>query len=264
MDGNYFDDIGRAMAERGSRRDALRVLAGGLLAALAPEAAAGKGKRGKKKGKPRNSCGERCGGRCVAKCPDVMKRNPSTCQCECPGEMIGCGQVCVAADRCCPGEKSCGGGCIRDRDCCPLTEKACPNGVCVPKDACCPIVEEECGAECCVLGEECCNGTCQFQGTAICTKDGWCDSLQGRACCAGSISNCSDDPCCDFSAGEACCASIFGDGTVETTCCPGGHERCAPGGCCAAGMRWKGDCEACCTIGVAGCSSCVAPTGGRG
>lgn len=259
MDSNRFDDIGRALAARGSRRSALGALAGGVLAVLAPATSDGKGKRRKKKGKP---CADRCGGTCRPRCPDIMIRNRSTCQCECPAEMTKCGQVCVGADRCCPGEKTCGGGCIREQDCCPHTEKSCPNGVCVAKDACCPIVEEECGAECCVLGEECCNGECEVALGGICTKDGFCPPTEGQACCTGSSTNCTDDPCCRFSEGEACCVSSLDP--IETTCCPGGHERCAPGGCCPAGMKWKGDCNACCTIGVTGCTSCTAPVGGRG
>jgi hypothetical protein len=263
MDGNHFDDMVRAASTRPSRRGVFRALAGGLLTALAPTAGDGKGRRGKKKGKPRKPCAERCGGRCVSKRPDVMTRNPTTCQCECPEDMNRCGQVCVGADRCCPGEKSCD-GCIREQDCCRHTEKECPNGVCVPKTACCPIVEKACGANCCILGEECCNEKCGVSLGAVCTKDGYCSAPEGQACCAGSTQDCSDHPCCLFSAGEACCASIRGDGTLESTCCPGGHLQCALGGCCPTGTEYKIDCDACCTRGTTGCSSCTEVVAGRG
>jgi hypothetical protein len=262
MEGHAFDDVIRAVSTRGSRRFALRALTGGLIAALPPAASAGKAKRRKKKGKSRTPCTARCGGRCVSRCPDVMTRNQSTCRCECPDRMIKCGRICIDQDDCCPGEKKCGGGCIHEQNCCPSTEKPCPNGVCVSKDACCPIVEEECGAECCVFGEECCNGLCGGLFSEICTKDGWCPQVGAQACCAGSIQDCGDHPCCDFSAGEACCVSSLDP--VETTCCPGGPEQCAPGGCCPPGTEYKGDCEACCTNGTTGCSSCRSPVAGRG
>ena len=92
MDDKCFDEMVRAASDCGSRRNALRAIAGGLLVALAPALGAGKGKRGKKKGKRREPCAERCGGRCVARCPDVMTRNESSCQCECPDRMISCGR----------------------------------------------------------------------------------------------------------------------------------------------------------------------------
>jgi hypothetical protein len=180
----------------------------------------------------------------------------------CPETSIDCGGgVCVPDGKCCPGEKPCGGGCIRVRDCCPHTERSCPNGVCVAKDACCPIVETACGSECCGDFEECCNGECQLADGGVCTADGWCPPLIGWPCCDESVSDCSTSPCCDIAAGEACCVSSLDP--IETTCCPGA-ERCAPGGCCPAGMKWKGDCEACCTSGTTGCSSCQAPGPGRG
>jgi hypothetical protein len=262
MDGNHFDDMVRAASGRRSRRATLCALAGGLLAALAPTAGEGKGKRGKKKGKPRKPCAERCGGRCVSTCPDVMTRNPNTSQCDCPEDLNRCGQVCVGADRCCPGEKSCGGGCIREQDCCAHTEKECPNGVCVDKDTCCPIVETECGAECCILGSRCCNGECGGAPGDTCTKDGWCPLFDAQACCAGSVQDCSGDPCCRFAEGEGCCVTNLDP--FETTCCPGGVAQCARGGCCPVGTRWVGDCEACCTHGTRNCSSCTGAVPGRG
>ena len=264
MDSKRFDNIGRALATRGSRRGALGALAGGLLAALVPTAAGGKKRRGKKKGKRLNQCAERCGGQCRLRCPDVMTRNESTCECECPDEMTKCGQICVGQDRCCPGEKTCGGGCIREQECCPLTEKECPNAVCVPRTACCPIIETACGDRCCILPEECCNGTCGDSLGGVCTTDGFCQWTEGQACCAESTQNCSDHPCCLFSAGEACCPWFRADGTFESTCCRGAPLQCAIGGGCPAGTEYKIECDKCCTRGTTGCSNCSGVVAGRG
>jgi hypothetical protein len=219
MDGNHFDDMVREAANRGSRRGVLFALTGGLLAALAPHAGSGKKKKkGKKGGRPK--CRERCGGRCVAKCPDIMSRNPVTCQCECPGDMNRCGQICVGGDECCPGEKDCGGGCIRedeccphDEDCCPHPNKTCPDDSCVPEGACCPGVEVACRSEpdgCCLAGvEECANdGCCPLVGDQkVCDDEcvdtstnrlhcgkcnSWCDA-PGFECCNGECKHLEND-----------------------------------------------------------------------
>jgi hypothetical protein len=238
MDHDTFDRLTRRLGTPSTRRTGLGLALGAALSLFVTDEPGvdGKGKNKRKKKKK-------------------AKR-------ECPDNTTDCGGgVCAPAGECCPGEKTCGGGCIRAQDCCPHTERSCPNGVCVPKGACCPIVEEACGSECCLLGEECCNGTCSVSDGGTCTADGWCPPLTGWPCCTGSSDTCSDGPCCNIAAGEACCVSSLDP--IETTCCPS-IERCAPGGCCPAGMRWKGDCEACCTPGTTGCSSCQAPVPGRG
>lgn len=242
MDHAAFDHLARHLGSSLTRRTGLGLALGAALSRVVMDepGAAGKGKGKKKRRKKKQ-----------------QKRG-------CPDTHIDCGDgVCVADGECCPGEKPCGGGCIRARECCPHTERACPSGVCVRKDACCPIVEERCGAGCCGLGETCCNGTCSLDNGGICTADGWRPPVTGWACCAGSVADCTHSPCCDVAAGEVCCVSQL-EPFVETTCCPGGGDHCAPGGCCPVGTSWKGDCDACCTHATTGCSSCRAPVRGRG
>lgn len=238
MDSNHFDDMVRAVAERGSRRGVLGALGGGLLVALLPAAGAGKKKkRGKKKG-GRKRCAERCDGRCVGRCPDVMTRNPATCQCDCPEGMNRCGQVCVGDDACCPGEKSCGGGCIREDECCPHEKGCCPppnrecaDGTCIPEETCCPGVEIACAAAdrgCCLAGVE------------ECAEDGCCPLVAFQAVCDGQCLDLGTD---DFNCGacgvtcderkEACvdgvCRDICSLNTEYTVACDeGGDYWCCP------------------------------------
>jgi hypothetical protein len=248
MDHATFDRLIRHLGTTSTRRTGLGLVlgtAGGVLAGLFVTDEPGADGKGKNRNK------------------NKRKKKKRTKQ-ACPDTSTDCGGgVCAGAGECCPGEKPCGGGCIRARECCPYTERPCPSGVCVSKDACCPITEERCGAECCGLGSECCNGACELSDGGVCTADGWCPPLIGWACGVGSNSAGFDGPCCDIAAGEGCCVTQL-EPFIETTCCPGGAEQCAPGGCCPAGTGWKGDCEACCTHGTTNCSSCRAPVGGRG
>jgi hypothetical protein len=209
----------RAVSTRGSRRGILLAFTGSLLAALVPAASVGKKKRGKKgkKGKKAGrgrGCAERCGGQCFSRCPDVMTRNPATCQCDCPEGMDRCGQVCVGDDRCCPGEKSCGGGCIHEDECCPYEEDCCPppnrkcaNETCVPEGTCCPGFEIACpGAE--------------------------------RGCCLAAVEECADDGCCPLVAFQAVCdGQCIDTGTDPQNCgscgvtCDERTEACFDGAC---------------------------------
>lgn len=254
MDDSTFDRLTRHLGTTASRRAGLGLTLGAATGAFVSlfgmdeRDARGKGK-GKSKGKKKNK----------KKNGDSQQPAPG-----CPEASTDCGAgVCASPGECCPGEKSCGGGCIRVQDCCPYTERVCIGGGCVPHDACCPRVEQRCGAECCVLGEECCNGSCSVSNGGICTQDGWCPPVTGWACCDGSVADCSTSPCCNVTAGEICCVTST-DPVIETTCCPGGGDQCARGGCCPVGTKWKGDCEACCTNGTTACTSCRAPVGGRG
>ena len=72
MDGNRFDDIGRALSGHGSRRDALRVLAGALLGVVAGDQATDAPAKPKKKNK--KGCPKR-------PCPQGHQRNKRTCAC---------------------------------------------------------------------------------------------------------------------------------------------------------------------------------------
>ena len=152
------------------------------------------------------------------------------------------------------------------RECCSGFNERCSNGECVPKEEGeeCPNGQPVCGDRCCGAAEECCGNVCQHQGTAICAKDGWCATTAGQACCG--TGDCANDPCCLFSADEACCPSMTSTGALGTTCCPGGHDQCAPTGCCPAGTTWSSDggCDACCPSGNIDCDGCVAPVPARG
>ena len=104
------------------------------------------------------------------------------------------------------------------------SDETCVNGQCEP--ATCADGTPACGDTCCDGGELCCNGVCRFQGTAICTADGWCPQVDGHACCGSA--GCSEGPCCNIDI-EACCPTLESDGSVTTTCCPGDSGQCAPG-----------------------------------
>jgi hypothetical protein len=258
MDGNHFDDMVRAVTNRGSRRGVLFALTGGLLAALIPYAGSGKNKnKKKKKGKKgKKGCNERCGGRCVSKCPDIMTRNPVSCLCQCPEDMQRCGQVCVGEDRCCPGEKECGGGCIHedeccphDEDCCPRPDKTCPDGSCVPEGACCPGVQVTCRSDprgCCLAGvEECANDGCCPVGDGQQVCNGFCIDTNAdphhcgdcNAACQGG-ENCVNGKCggeetCPFpqkKCGDKCCE--FGEDCCHGVCAPQGSAACTNDGWC--------------------------------
>ena len=232
-------------------------------------------------------------------CRGGMEFDIDSCRCTCPRGLRECRDGCVGADECCPGDPPCSEDpkgcchspgvevCTIDGCCLELdgmkacndfcvdtkthrnhcgncntacgTGESCVGGECGPGE--CGNGKPLCGDRCCGAGEACCGGVCQFQGTAICTNDGWCPTTSGQACCG--TGNCANDPCCLFSAGEACCVSLTNSGDIETTCCPGGHDQCAPGGCCPAGMTW-GRCDGCCPRGGVGCDGCVAPVAGRG
>lgn len=236
------------------------------------------------------------------KCSGGREFNSRSCRCACPRGMRECRDGCISADSCCPGDPPCPedpkgcchapgidvctiDGCCRELDgmracnnfCVDTNTHArhcgdcnvacepgevCINGQCGPAE--CPNGKPACGERCCGVGEECCDGVCQLQGTAVCTKDGWCPTTSGHACCG--TGDCADDPCCRFSAGEACCVSMTSGGEIIATCCPGGAGQCAPGGCCPAGTSWTSDlgCNACCPSGSVNCDGCVAPTAGRG
>ena len=313
MDSNRFDNIGRALAERASRRGAAHVLAGAILGALAglPAGDAPAKPKKKKKGCPKQPCprGQQRNKRtCACECKRTpchggMEFDVDSCRCRCPRDLRECRDGCVGKDECCPSDPPCPEdpkGCCHSPGvevctidgCCPelnglkacnnfcvdtsidphhcgdcnvhcASGEPCVNGQCGEEE--CPHGQPKCGDQCCGFGELCCGGVCRFTGTAICTRDGWCSTTEGQACCVGS--DCIQDPCCRFSAGEGCCVTSLDP--LETTCCPGGPGQCAPGGCCPVGTTW-GDCatsgggQACCADGVVNCNNCVAVVPGRG
>ena len=142
MDERRFDSLTRVLGAGMNRRQVVRGLAagagGGLLAALRAGEVLGK------KPKPLKACGKACvmkGGVC---CEDGS--------CPAPG------------DGCCPEEKVCSGGCLAADDCCPYTERECPDGSCAGQGSCCPGIEFPCAADpkgCCnTLVYALCDGRC--------------------------------------------------------------------------------------------------------
>jgi hypothetical protein len=258
-----------------------------------PKKGKSKSKKKKQKKKQKGCKRQRCSG--------GMEFDMGSCQCRCPKDMRECRDHCVGRDRCCPSDPPCATDpkgcchspgvevCTNDGCCLELngmkacdlfcvdtntsldhcgdcwvrcrSDEVCIGGNCRPTT--CVNGEPACGDTCCDPGELCCNGVCRFQGTAICTADGWCPPVTGHACCGSA--GCAEGPCCNIDI-EACCPTLESDGSVTTTCCPGNGERCAPGGCCPAGMHWTSDlgCDACCPDGFGHCHECVAPVPGRG
>ena len=273
MDSNHFDDIVRTLSEPGSRRGALRLLAGALGALVSGQAAAtlAKGKRkgrGKRRGKG-NGKNENKPGCPKTKCPKGFKLNKRTCECECT-------------------RRSCHGGMEFDIEKCRCT---CPRGMrecrdrCVGADECCPS-DPRCPEDP--------KGCCHSPGVEVCTIDGCCPELNGlKACnnfcidttidrhhCGDCNVACQDDercvdgecvpeePCQGGQSGQGnCCADERacpnGDCIPQDACCPNVEEPCAsePGGCCntAAGEECSDD--GCCNTlaGQAVCGGkCVA------
>ncbi len=228
VDHRDFDALTRsAMAEGGTRRALLRLLAGSALGSFvariglgdvnaakpkqqkankkrrrptqaerkrqdqlqAERKGKGKGKPGKKKPKPKPPQG----------CTETFCDNGGRC----------CGGSCAAPGDCCPSEKKCGGGCIAATTCCPYDERTCPDGSCVGLDACCPG-EKECAGGLCISVFECCpdarmcdDGSCVAAGKCcpderLCPND-WC--APADECCPGR-KPCADGSCVPL---EHCC-----------------------------------------------------------
>ena len=261
MDGNRFDDLIRAASRQNTRRDALRALAGGLLAALAPSAAAareGKGRNDRPKKEDRRGtegagaetgtpdpdgptaelreanrarCGsneESCGGRCRLKCRQGRQRNPRTCECECIRRACRGGhEFNLRTCRCeCPvGTKDCGSTCVGGDRCCP-GEKRCGGG-CIREDACCTRTHHKCPDGSCLPKGQCCPGT-SICPDSSCVPDGQCCPGE-RRCASGSCVG--ENECC---ADEKRCPN--GSCIAGNTCCPDVEVPCpnVDGGCCNA------------------------------
>ncbi len=242
MEDHRFDDLARFIQSGRSRRSAIGAMVAVALTVFGSRTevtdAAARCPRGK----------ERCDGKCRAKCSDVMVRNRRTCACECPDRMHRCGKVCVGQDRCCTGEKTCGGGCISETDCCPYTHMVCPNGSCLEKasGACCPGVEVACDA----APDGCCNA---FAGEE-CSDDGCCNTLVGQSICGGTCVNTDSDPNHCGACGRACRAGCESceNGTCVSTgpCCQSGQTAC--GGRCVNTQSDFNNCGGC----GATCGSC--------
>jgi hypothetical protein len=215
MDESRFDALARFLGGPSPRRNALRIVGGGALGAMAgligfsETDAGGKNKKKKKKKK------------------------------RCPKGRVKCGGgKCAKPGECCPGEKQCGGGCIAGSSCCPYFERACPNKRCVPlKDGCCD--DAECGG----CGT-CINGQC-FELPGICDSEQCeqCDFASGscKSKCTGMFGTCCNGACrlTELGPWEEC----------GSTCCQGGKVCCTSGDlsiCCNPGEI----CPSPCTVGI--------------
>jgi hypothetical protein len=248
MDGNRFDDLGRALGGLGTRRDTLRVLIGSALAALAGNQAGDGAAKSKSKGKSK--------GKGKGKAKKKKKRQPNE---------VPCGAtVCTGGQRCC------GGSCVDPWLCCARTEDCngcatCVGGVCVPDPT-------RNGQQCdgCL---ECANGACGIPNDDFCPQDHQCRGGNG-VCCP----TCVNGECCPagsacinpgpFNA-NSCCDRVLnipcgdrGDGTFRE-CCSGFNERCVDGEC-VPKEACEGDFTAqglCCQNGQTACNGLCCETG---
>ena len=158
----------------------------------------------------------------------------------------------------------CGGTCVGDDQCCPHTEKECPDGSCLSKNggACCAGVEVACAT----APGGCCNS---FAGEE-CADDGCCNTFVGQAVCGGKCLDTDSDPNNCGGCGVKCArCQVCQNGTCRNPrtgtpdcegcvngevrkgpvcgdrCCPPGSECCG-GGCCAAGKCDSINGQTCC------------------
>ena len=194
-----FDALAKALAQSGSRREALRRLGGAAAAvaltavgiSCAPDDLAGPSGKAKR---PLFGSGGRC------------KKNDHKCRenDEC------CSGLCNPLTGVC----ACSAGSVE----CPVS------GQCVPAcgtfqvlnpDTCtceCAPASVACGTGCCAPGQICCNGVC----TAPCGTSGCCPT--GQTCCGGTCRNLANDPNSCGTCGTICPAPY--------TSCQGGFCTC--------------------------------------
>jgi hypothetical protein len=192
MDPRIFDHLTRSvLAEGGTRRALLRLLAGGALSGFAgcmglselTENAGAKTKSTRKRHKPGEKSQSAGGLQTESKRNKRRKNRPKRPpkpsrpkQCTdmfCDNGGRCCDGACVAPGLCCPGEKECG-GCIAETTCCPHYERTCPDGSCIALDACCFPDEMRCPDDSCASVFECCPGEKECDGSCI-AEDACCD-----------------------------------------------------------------------------------------
>lgn len=243
MDQNRFDDLTRALASSTSRRQALKLLGGGLLAALVPGSVFAKG-----------------GGNsdCAKFCASTFGANTRAAG-QCTADAAKGKGLC----------KQCG--------------SANPSSICCTRNAngvCSSYSGAHCA---CPTGQTCVNGTCTVvcpSDTTLC--NGACvDTTSDGANCGGcgitcSVGHCNNSHCCQDSVGSnatcseslPCCGGECQDGH----CClpPGGatchgNDQCCSGFCqedgvcgCPDGkvLLDNGSCATPCTAPGALCGSC--------
>jgi hypothetical protein len=259
VDRNRFDDMTRALSERGSRRGALRLLAGSALGALvgAPMDALAKPKKKNPKPRcPKKACPKgyqrdkrTCECECVrTRCSGGKEFDTRKCRCKCPKGMRECRDGCVGLNECCPGDPPCPedpkgcchapgldvctiDGCCRELD----GMKAC-NDFCVDTNthpSHCGNCNSPCGSdETCVDGECVPENPCPkgLAAQGLCCTDGRisCSGPSGPFCAPAKHTCCGDNSCdesqvcCDASQGVCCTRGRC----VAGQCCPDGRKVC--------------------------------------
>lgn len=208
MDAHRFDTIAKRLGNGATtRRGALRLLTGGLLAAGISrlgleEAAAGCVHLGKKCGKGDKCCGgAHCrGGRC--QCAATQKR---------------CGARCVAASICCTDGHT---GCVSSETCDQGTCRA-GGGNCTPDCTNKQCGGDGCGGSCgqCGTGDTCSGGSCVACTLLTACPAGACGAVPDG--CGGTLS------CGGCTAGQ--CLTCGPNNTCVSTCGP--CQTCGQFGC---------------------------------
>ena len=225
MDQERFDHIAKALASAGSRRRLLRGLAagalGGLLARVAPAAAAPARVREREQAGDRNQddTGETEAGERDA----AERRRCSRLNRRCGEDKKCCNGLTCKRKRCLckPGTKPCNGKCIPQENCCELgdctgTGKFCP----APNTPCVCFAGIDCGGNCTAPDGDCCSDA-DCAGGKTC-QGNVCRCPSGQKPCNGGCIP--QSQCCGgCSSGKPC-----QNGTCQ---CPSGQAECG-GGCC--------------------------------
>jgi hypothetical protein len=227
LDGERFDRWARALTRPRSRRAALGMLAGGVLAL---------GTR--RTGLVQTGAGSFCGGIAALPCPDgfTCVDDPNDA-CDPSAGGADCGGVCMQVDT-----SPCAAMlCLEGTTCCPNC-----GGVCVPSDVTCSddlCVDEPCNQATCGPGEYCCNESCSRcvplgQG---CTREYCAPGQFPGGPCGPNVCG-PGEYCCNESCGI--CAP-FGAMCIEMYCEPGVGQPCGRTTCPAGQVCCNESCGIC-------------------
>lgn len=234
MNHDRFDDLTRALASSASRRQALKLLGGGLLAALVPGSVFAKGGSNSACS---NFCAQVFGAntKAAGQCTSDATKGKGLCY-ECGPKSDGsqrlCGTTCIGPTQPCNGS-------------CPSGSKLC-DGSCIPNDQCCGgCIDDPCNRGTCQ------NGTCVRTPT-ICSHGQFCVDGECRSPCP-AYPGCTD--ACPCPSGQTC-----QNGTCVATC-PEGKVQLANGSCATPCTTPGASCGSCgsgvCTIDQSGAIYCL-------